>query len=54
MTTAAHKRKGLAHKLLRHALASLFNAEKTSIYACITDGNTSSEKLFKKLGFQRI
>lgn len=54
MTSAEWKNHGLSHSLLIQTLQSLKQKGTTEVRAVITEGNTPSENLFLKNGFQRI
>jgi len=52
--SAAHKNGGLGRQMVETSLASAADAGVTEIGATITDGNSTSERLFASLGAQRI
>jgi RimJ/RimL family protein N-acetyltransferase len=54
MTDAGHKRRGLAAAALRATLQSLQGQGFAEVRACITEGNTASERLHARLGFVRV
>ena len=54
MTAAAYKGQGLGRALLAQSLKTLQAQGHSQIRAVITEGNTPSETIFKKIGFQRI
>jgi len=54
MTSADSKNRGVGRHLLNQGLRALGGKGFTEVRAVITDGNTPSEALFLKLGFQKI
>jgi hypothetical protein len=54
VTHPSHKGERLASALVRRSLSSLVSAGETQAVAFITDGNTPSERLFARLGFERV
>ena len=52
--TATHKRDGVGRRLVQASLASLATAGVTEVGATITDGNVPSERLFARLGAERV
>ena len=54
MTAPKAKGRGLAADLLELTLAGLAAAGESSVCAYITDGNTPSERLFKRAGFVEV
>lgn len=54
MTAPKAKGQGLAADLLELSLAGLVAAGESSVCAYITDGNTPSERLFKRAGFVEV
>ncbi|MBL8055652.1 MAG: GNAT family N-acetyltransferase [Anaerolineales bacterium] len=53
MTAARWKGRGVARVLLHNSLAYLTAAGQAEAWAVITAGNTASETLFQRAGFQR-
>jgi RimJ/RimL family protein N-acetyltransferase len=53
MTSADWKNRGIGRKLLNQVLKEIDNKGFTEVRAVITNGNTPSESLFLKLGFQK-
>lgn len=54
MTAKNGKRKGLARQALQEVLNRLSRAGHTRALAGITDGNTPSENLFLRFGFEQV
>jgi RimJ/RimL family protein N-acetyltransferase len=54
VTRPAYKGRGLASLLVRRALRSLRDAGEAQLVAFITEGNIASERLFARLGFERV
>ena len=54
MTASQWKGKQLATLGVARSLQSLAENSYTKVYAVITDGNVPSEKIFGRLGFERI
>ena len=54
MTRAKWKNKGLGTAVLQHALYGLAEQGHREVRAVITQGNTPSERIFKRVGFERI
>jgi len=54
MTRPGSKGRGHAGRLVRSTLQRLKQAGEHQVLAAITDGNTPSERLFRRLGFARI
>lgn len=54
MTRAAVKGRGLASALLDLAIAAIWDAGADELRAFITEGNTSSERIFKRVGFEVV
>ena len=54
MTHPDYKGQGLAKRLVTVACRLLGQAGCSRLYAVVTDGNTSSERVFSGLGFQRL
>ncbi|HEX6285874.1 MAG TPA: GNAT family N-acetyltransferase [Acidimicrobiia bacterium] len=50
MTLPSHKKQGLAHLVVTHALRRLADDGHQRVVLFITDGNTPSEKLFRSVG----
>ena len=53
-TAAVHKGMGNGHAAVAMSLHSLAASGVTEVGAVITDGNTSSERLFTRFGFVRV
>ena len=54
MTVPSSQKSGLARSLMEQTLASLKETQETQVQALVTEGNISSERLFRSLGFTRI
>jgi L-amino acid N-acyltransferase YncA len=54
MTSANWKNRGVGRQLLYQGLKEIGDKGFTEVRAVITDGNTPSESLFLKLGFQKV
>ncbi|HNE06146.1 MAG TPA: GNAT family N-acetyltransferase [Anaerolineales bacterium] len=54
MTSANWKNRGLGRQLLNQGLKEIGDKGFTEVRAVITNGNTPSESLFLKLGFQKV
>lgn len=54
MTRAEWKSKGLGSAVLQQALYSLTEHGHREVRAVITEGNTPSERIFRRAGFERI
>jgi RimJ/RimL family protein N-acetyltransferase len=54
MTGAASKGRGLAGRLLHQSLAALAAAGYPEARAVVTEGNTPSERLLTRAGFERV
>jgi GNAT superfamily N-acetyltransferase len=54
VTTPAHQGQRIASVLVHRALSSLLRSGESEAIAFITEGNIPSERLFTRLGFQRM
>jgi len=54
MTLPSHKKRGLAHLVVTHALGRLADDGHQRVVLFITDGNTASENLFRSLGATHV
>jgi GNAT superfamily N-acetyltransferase len=54
MTDPGHQRKGLAGLLIQKSLSALKAAGYQELYLVVTEGNTSAESAYRKLGFERL
>jgi L-amino acid N-acyltransferase YncA len=54
VTRPEHKGQGLASLLMRRTLSSLCGLGEAQLVAFITEGNVASERLFARLGFERV
>lgn len=54
MTAPSSQKSGLARSLMERTLASLKEDGESHVQALVTEGNVSSERLFRSLGFTRV
>src|SRR5687767_8064907 len=49
----AHRNRGIGSQLLRHAEARIFR-ESPNVFLCVTSFNTAAQRLYARLGYQKI
>jgi ribosomal-protein-alanine N-acetyltransferase len=49
----AHRNRGIGTELLRYAEARIFR-ESPNVFLCVTSFNTSAQRLYARLGYQKI
>lgn len=54
MTSPLYQRRGLSRSLIEQAISALHALGEKVLYLVVTDGNTSAQELYRKIGFKEL
>lgn len=54
MTSPKYQQQGLSRLLIEKAISALHQNDEGTLYLVVTDGNTSAQNLYSKIGFKEL